>query len=50
MQEQEPAEGQVDRLGQAEVFPGLGDGQDLAEGGRRGSAASSRAAGSLSTA
>ena len=35
VQEEEPAEGQVDRLGQAQVLAGLGDGQHLAVGGRR---------------
>jgi hypothetical protein len=35
MHEQEPTEGQVDRFGQEEVFSGLGDGDHLAEGGRR---------------
>ena len=34
VQEQEPAEGQVDRLGQPEVLAGLGDGQHLAVGRR----------------
>ena len=35
MDEQESAEGQVDRLGQQEVLAGLGDGEHLAEGGGR---------------
>ena len=34
VEQEEPAEGQVDRLGQTEVLAGLGDGQHLAVGGR----------------
>ena len=35
MHEQEAAEGQVDRFGQEQVLAGLGDGEHLAERGRR---------------
>ena len=50
VQEQEAAEGQVDRLGQDQVLAGLGQGDHLGVGGRGRAATSSRASGSLSTA